>query len=239
MRGPWMVTMHRNRCVTLPVAVLAATLAACGVSTGSGDALPRDAWEPLRLQGSEVEWYDSVEEMADAADLVVVGSLAGFEPGRELTLADPAAGSVIFVNAVFDVAETLSGDASADEELVVEFVTPIASTAEVPAYIDELTTLVGTRDVVLFLRDKATSVGGLEPLPEEEGLLRIVNSYGLVTETAEMPVDVPLGEVPDASEPDGADPPAFGPESDEATQDPRTRWESMDELIAYLRNYLG
>lgn len=89
------------------VAVLAGVLTACGGGS-DGVWLPRDAWEPLRLTGIEMESYDSAETMADAADMVVVGRITGFRPGRRIEAAGSVAGSVQFVDAVVAVEDRKS-----------------------------------------------------------------------------------------------------------------------------------
>jgi hypothetical protein len=190
-------------CGGLAAAVVVGLGACGGSSADSAGAPSRDAWEPLRVQGTDMEWFDSVEDMADASDVVVVGKIAEFAPGRSFEIPDPAAGPVQFLDVTIEVDEVLSGELPAGETVVVEFAPPLLSAEEDPYDMDELNALVDQGELVLFLRDKGTSIGGVEPLPEEEGLLRLVNSYALVTETDEAPADVPLVEEAEVDELEG------------------------------------
>lgn len=213
------------------VAVLAVWLAGCGGGGPEGTWVSRDAWEPLRLTGNEMEWYDSAEAMADAADLVVVGRITGFRPGRQAGAEDPVAGPVQFVDAVVAVDEVLGGSAPRGPApagaLAVEFLAPVGAPDQLRGYLADLRPLVDRGTVVLFLRDKGTAVAGVPPFPQEAGLLRVINSYGLVTATREDPVDAPLGEVPD------------GEPGQAAGLDYGSRWTNLDRFIGDVRSHLG
>lgn len=140
-----------------------------------GAAASRDSWEDLRGDdASGAEWFDSVEDMADAADLVVVGRVAGTTPD----------------GVTVDVTEVLGGELTGDDSVTMELAGPSASAEESAGTLEELV----DGDLVLFLRDTGSS----------DELWRLINNYALVTETNERPVDVPLAEVPspdDAGDP--------------------------------------
>lgn len=80
------------------------------------------------LRGTAAEEYASVAELANGADLVVVGRIAGIERGRELVAApefvnDPVVGDIALVRfalATIEVEQTLTKGVIADPTLEVE-----------------------------------------------------------------------------------------------------------------------
>jgi len=122
-----------------------------------------------------------------------------------------------YINGTVEVSEVIRGSWIAPTTIEVEFVSSAPDEATLEADLAALNAGIGGGDTILFLRDK----GG-----DEAGLLRLVNSYGLVTTTSEMPVDVPLGEVPVAEEANGLT----------EVQDPRSQWATLDEFITDMRS---
>lgn len=209
-------------------------LGGCGGGSDGDAVVSRDAWAPLRVEGSEVEWFESVEDIADAADLVVVGHVSEVAPGRVIDDADdPAAGSVGFVDVTVDVAEVLSGELPGDgESVTVEFFAPAVEGEDA---VDELDELVNSGDLVLFLRDKGKGIDGVDPLPEERGLWRIVNSHALVAETEEQPVDVPLAEeMVDSDEPAQS----LSDDGEHAVDEIHDEWDDIDAFADDIQNHL-
>lgn len=83
---------------------------------------------PLLLRGTAAEEYGSVTELANGADLTVVGRISGIERGRELIAApdfvkDPVVGDIALVRfalATIEVERTLTKGVVADPILEVE-----------------------------------------------------------------------------------------------------------------------
>lgn len=159
----------------LPLALLlVVVMSACGARLDS----PSDEafWHALRITGDEVEGYTSLQDMAKHADLVVVGSFSIFGPSR--TLQGDAPGDIVgYAAATVRVEELLSGSPPPDP-LVVEFLLPTTSmetsTATFLQKVGDLAAQLPKVNVVLFLREKRGA--------GEEGLFRLVNSFGLWTE---------------------------------------------------------
>ena len=170
----------------------------------------RDAWAGLRITGDEAEHYTTFEEMRDAADAVVVGVFTGFSPGRQLQ-GDTEEDRIWYIDGTVAVSEAIRGPWAAPTTIEVECLSGAPDEESLDADVAALESAVGTGEAVLFLREK----GG-----DEAGLLRLVNSDGLVTATVERPVDVPLGDV------------VVGPTE---LSDPTARWPTLDDFVADLR----
>jgi hypothetical protein len=152
------------------IATLCAFPAGCA---GSAEITSKDPlfWSGLHVGGDEVEGYGTLEEMASAADLIVVGTFSDFKLNR-IIQGDAPQDQVGMAAAIVSVDRIVKGAVPA--ALIVEFVLPIVGSAqEIASYAAELKAVMPQGEVVLLLRDKGGS---------EAGLYRLVNSLGLWTE---------------------------------------------------------
>jgi hypothetical protein len=125
-------------------------------------------WVALQINADEVEGYASLDEMAAAADLVVVGSFSDFGLTRVIQ-GDAPQDQVGMGGAIVSVDRAYKG--SVPRTLIVEFVLPVVGTTEdFVAYTEGLKETLPSGPMLLLLRDKGGS---------EAGLYRLVNSLGL------------------------------------------------------------
>ena len=154
-----------------------ATLGPTDASSGDPDAV--EAVSTITTGGLQVEGHDTVHEMADAADVVILGEVVDAEVTRfvgESTSGDgPAPPSFPMVGLTLSRdRERVNGVETSD--VVVEFMVQ-----------DEQQAAEFARDVVglrglFFLRYKGDEDAGQVP-SEGVGWYRLVNSYGLVTDS--------------------------------------------------------
>jgi hypothetical protein len=168
-----------------------------------------------------MEVHATFEEMRGAADNVVVGAFQQFSPGRYFQR-DAEEDHFWYIDATFDVSEVIHGDWTAPRTNDIEFLSTATATTTgaLAADIGALNDAVNGAEAVLFLREKDG---------DEAGLLRLVNSFGLVTTTTASQVDVPLADVPPHEEsPEAAD-------SLRDVENPRSHWSTLDEFIEDMR----
>lgn len=193
-------------------------------------------WNTLKITGAEAETYPSLNEMADSADIVVVGTFADFAESRQITT-DAPEDTVTYAAATLAIKEVIRGDMTADE-LPIEFL--INQPADqVQETITEMATQLPSGELLLFLREK----GGAN----ESGLYRLVNSTGLWTATEANSLTAPLAE--DIHEEDIHTDHESEPSTDDSTTstdqqdqesipyaDELTDIASFSELVDYIRS---
>lgn len=166
-------------------------------------------WDYLSFGGNtvEVEYYSSLEDAVDQADLVVKGTVSAVRFGRIWGDADEVESQVSSVHMDITVSEVLQGDLPADARVVtVE--------RQVFAYLPEdLKAMV--RDDGLAVEGQLAAVPGAEALfvlrarsdagservaaeqPAASGVTyRLVNSQGLITENDDGTAGLPLSRHP-------------------------------------------
>jgi hypothetical protein len=124
-------------------------------------------WKSFRVDGMEVEHFESLSDMKKSADLVIEGALIDFRLSREIRTAI-GEDSVAYGLATVRVSRVLKGQVKA-ETVPVEFLMPDSPEA-LSSRVADLESTLPAGAIVLFLRDK----GG-----RESGLYRTVNSWGL------------------------------------------------------------
>jgi hypothetical protein len=185
--------LSRRMAVLAFGSIIAAAAVGCAGSPAPPAAAPAPAnaasadagtfFETLRIEGDEVEGYDSLEAMAASATAVVVGHFDSFEVSRVLRT-DMAEDTTAYGKATLRVTRVLRGDPVGDT-VPVEFVLP-ATGDQALAAAAELDRMLPHGEMVVFLRAKRGSA--------EAGLFRLVNSHGLWASTARSAVDAPLAE---------------------------------------------
>lgn len=138
-------------------------------------------WEMLRIGGDEVEYYPTLEDMANGADAVVLGRFGGSLPGRTVH-GDASEDVVAYLVTRLDVSRMLAGHLDTDI-VTVEFLVNGGPTPEGLAWLQEN---LPDGDIVLFLRGKRGK--------GEEGLYRPVSSVGLWASSQRAVLDTPLAE---------------------------------------------
>lgn len=173
-----------------------------------------DSFAPLVLAGAdEASNFQDFKEMVAGSDAVVTGKFERFEAGRVFQ-ADSPEDVLYYIDGVFQVEDFIHG--SGDQTIQIEFLSSAANKDQVQTLISDLPDATGSGISVAFLHDKQGQ--------EEQGLVRLSSSYGLVTATDRAPVDVPLGEVP----------PAPLPRLE--VQAPSATWKSMDDFIGAVKD---
>jgi hypothetical protein len=158
---------------------------ACGNAGPAADtqhADPLGAYSILRVEGDEVEGYDSLKAMAHGADTVAIGRFRSFGISRTFQ-GDAAQDTVVYGKATLQVTRHVVG-ASTAVEVPVEFLLPYAPT-EATRRAGEFNAALPRGEVLVFLRAKRGT---------EAGLYRLVNSQGLWTSTRRAALDTPLTE---------------------------------------------
>lgn len=169
-------------------ALLLASVAGCGdqaippAEPVSEDQSTVDPWAPLRSAGAlEAEPPRPIADLGDSADVVALGQ---FTDTREVRTVGYGQAAAYVLPVSFVPSSVLKGDAPAP--IMVEFLLfvggPDGVNAGVKAYREAL---LGT-EMLLLLRAKRGE--------GEQGLYRVVNSYGLWVETDRHDLDAPLAE---------------------------------------------
>jgi hypothetical protein len=164
--------------------IIAASAVGCGGSPAPSGAAPADVgtfFQTLRIEGDEVEGYDSLDAMAASATAVVVGRFDSFAVSRELRT-DTAEDTLAYGGATLRVTRVLRG-AQVSGAVPVEFILR-ATGDQAVAEAAELNRTLPAGDLVVFLRAKRGS--------GEAGLFRLANSHGLWASTPRSAVDAPL-----------------------------------------------
>lgn len=152
----------RATAFTLPtIFLLGVTASACTASSGADPAATeargieqaaREAafWDALRITGSEVPGFDSLAEMVDGSDLVVIGRLANFRQSRQLTFSSDDI--VTYGGVDLLVTEVLHG-APVGDVILLEFLV-IERPDRVAAAIEAQDAALPAGDVIVFLHEK-------------------------------------------------------------------------------------
>ena len=127
--------------------------------------------------GSEFEHYDSLAEMASAADLVVQASFVDFRRGRTF-YGDAEEDVVHFAIVDLDISDVLRGGLVA-ERVTIEFLVT-AHPDRIDEFFEAQESGLPPGELVLFLRDIAATEGHF--YPDEGRPHRLVNSAGLWAE---------------------------------------------------------
>lgn len=144
----------------LAIFLLGVTASACTGSRGDDPAAPETApeqaareaafWDALRITGSEVPGFDSLAEMIDGSDLVVIGRLANFRQSRQLTFSSDDI--VTYGGVDLLVTEVLHG-APVGDVILLEFLV-IERPDRVAAAIEAQDAALPAGDVIVFLHEK-------------------------------------------------------------------------------------
>lgn len=184
------LTRLRRAALLIPlVALLVVTVVSAsktgpsqGTREGRVSVAASDPWAPLRVSGLEAEAYNTLRQMAQAADLVVLGRFSSASRG-ETIYGDTSAGNVDFVVGRLQVLRTLQGSSDSANVsvrfLVVEQGEPISET------ISSTVANFPTGPVVVFLRRLTQDRTG-------DGTYRVVNTFGLWARTDRAELDTPL-----------------------------------------------
>lgn len=151
---------------TRPASVVESA-AASPIATEFGAGIQTD----FNYQGDglvEVEHYPTVEEMAKAADAVVLGTPSAIRLGELVDIGDE---TVRYQEAVLtiDVREVLAGELTT-EKSTAEVVFLLGETGEAPALAETLVANLPPSESVWYLRHRT----------DRGNAYRLVNSYGLV-----------------------------------------------------------
>ncbi|WP_444663310.1 hypothetical protein ACT17Q_14585 [Cellulomonas sp. CW35] len=153
------------------------TLAGC---TSDATALPSTAdFVTLRISGDEVEPYAGFDDMLKSADLAASGVVG--EPGPVRSVGERGSEAYVlpFEFTVSDVASG-EGPSVVDVELSLGATDPEQAHAAKAAF----SKVMSGQEAFLYLRAKQSA--------GDEGVYRIVNSYGLWMETADAALTAPL-----------------------------------------------
>jgi hypothetical protein len=176
---PW-----RKALFATGLAITLSFSAACGNTAEEAQPMTEvDAYSILRIEGDEVESFDSLKAMAKGADTVAVGTLKSFGVSRTIQ-SDAVQDSIVYGKATLQVTKQVAGKPVA-AEVPVEFLLPY-SPDEASRRAGEFNAAIPKGDVLVFLRAKRG--------PGEAGLYRLVNSEGLWTSTQRAALDAPLAE---------------------------------------------
>lgn len=168
----------RNTRLLCTTAIIVA-LVSCGSPSLDGD------WAALRIQGDDAEHFETLQEMAAAADGVVTGRFTRFSELPSVQ-GDAEEDSVTMVAGQLEITSTLAG-ATFDSPISLEFV--VAEQGEpIRDTVDRLLESFPREDLLVFVREKRDAAGHY----------RTVNSYGLWAETVDGLMS-PLGELTEAS----------------------------------------
>lgn len=169
------------RAIAVSMVALVA-LAGFLLASTQGSSRPSNSdrfWGLLSVNGVEAEWYESMAEMRDSSDAVVIASALSFTEGRTFGSAD--GGAAYFGVLSLSVEHVITGSAPFTVQL--EVATPERSV------LDSLSAVVPTERAIYFLRNKGTSARLWGPPPgssaaAESQFWRLVNSQGLYREVA-------------------------------------------------------
>lgn len=151
-------------------------------------------WASVYLEANEAEHYDSLPQMRDAADAVVLGSITEVTLGR--VFAFPPADTVQYVTAVVQVDRVLSGQVQRDSSghVLLEVMLPT------PGLANDVIASTPRNQSIFFLRHKATELANLgapaDVVAADELFYRLVTLRAVVwTDSGKAAVHP--GEVPD------------------------------------------
>ncbi|MEE9365822.1 MAG: hypothetical protein V3W44_03955 [Dehalococcoidales bacterium] len=140
----------RSMLVALLSAALGATVGTTYATYATDNA--SGFWPHLVLHGAnELEGYDSIKEMSNASDLVVVAQMSDFRFSR-IIQGDAPEDAVTLAVADFAVLDDMWDDAP--KEVSVEFLMPHSAPAAALSAIDARASSVSDEEVLLFLRSK-------------------------------------------------------------------------------------
>jgi hypothetical protein len=132
-------------------------------------------WQTALLEGSEVEWFDSMEEMLASSDAVVVARPVSFSPGR--VFGDDKLKTYAYYGVMtLKVEQVLKGTPGDTVDLEI-------ATVE-PQVLDRLSATMPSDRAIYFLRNKATEARLYGPPPgssveAEARYWRLINSQGI------------------------------------------------------------
>lgn len=141
---------------------LAASMVIAACSTTSGEADQRAIgsttstsaheafWEPLRIDGDEVEGFESLEQMGASADIVLTATFSDYGRGRAIQ-GDAEEDEVTYATATLQAVDVFAGDLP--EPLSVEFLV-VPESGDVAEAIERQASSIPTDEVLLFLREK-------------------------------------------------------------------------------------
>lgn len=151
-------------------------------------------WSVHRVQGWEVESYDSLDGLVGGADLVAVGTVTDVGPGPRWVESEGGETMVSEISAyTVELTEVLSGRpvGAVPGEITVEFGPDEPSTAA------RRRSLVGESALFVLRRKGAAipAIGRLDPVPTEfdREVYRVVNSTGLIDDADGVAL-LPLGD---------------------------------------------
>jgi hypothetical protein len=176
-----------TRFAVLAGTVLGATAVLFGILLGdrsleAGEE-PVSPWVQLAIGGSEVERYADFEEMAAAADTVVIARAKSAALSR--TIQGDAAEDVVPMIRVDLVIDMILAGASVPSEVALEFVAPDVGAAAARERAAKIDAVLPDRPLLIFLRRK------------ELGFHRAVNSLGF-WEEVDGALSAPLALTEDA-----------------------------------------
>lgn len=194
-----------------PVAAAAVLclLSACGEVTNetgrSADAPARSSaetksepesnpWAVHRIDGWEVEWYDSLAHLVHAADLIALGTVVDVHPGPRWVEAEGGETVTSEISAyTVKLTDVLSGKpvGPIDGEITLEF------GPDSPDAVESRAAVVGESSLFILRRKGAPipSIGRLEPMKQDfpREVYRVVNSVGVIDDV-DGAAALPLGE---------------------------------------------
>lgn len=141
-------------------------------------------WDTLRIKAFEAEKYETLAEMGEAADVVVIGRLTDFRANRQFQ-GDASQDVITYAAVDVKIEKVVRGEAPGST-ITLEFMLP-APPKRVPAVVEAQRERMPKGKTVMFLRHKRGE--------GESGLYRLVNSYGLwISDRGEL--RSPLAETP-------------------------------------------
>ena len=170
--------MRATAFTLLAIFLLGVTASACTASSGADPAATetggieqaaREAafWDALRITGSEVPGFDSLADMAEGSDLVVIGRLANFRQSRQLTFGSDDI--VTYGGVDLLITEVLYGRPVGDIVLLEFLVNERPD--RVAAAIEAQDAALPAGDVIVFLHEKQGE--------GEAGIYRPMHSTGM------------------------------------------------------------
>ena len=155
-------------------------------------------WAVHRIDGWEIESYDSLARLVDAADLVALGTVVDVRPGPRWVESegDETVTSKITAYTV-ELTEVLSGEPVGEtaDRITLEFG---PATRELgPDAVESRAAVVGESSLFILRRKGAPipSIGRREPMKQDfaREVYRVVNSIGVIDD-ADGAAHLPLGE---------------------------------------------
>jgi hypothetical protein len=200
-------TSLRSLARFMPLAAAAVAISAC--LGGQSQADTRAFWNPLTISGNEVEGYESLADMAVAADAVVAGRISSVGQGRVFQ-GDVPEDRAYYVRLNLGVTQVARGSVAAADIVGIELLLPqVLTDADFVKAVEQLEGQLPESSVVVFLRQKDDS---------DEQVYRPVNSFGLFV-AADGGLLMPIGDTESDSSPFEAELATFN---------------SVDELVAFV-----